>query len=112
MKSNVAKFHSDLSYDDLFPYAKKIVKKLYNNAVRTEGKIAAETGDGEDPDDLPQLYAKKPKLKSNEINNFDDDFFEEDCAEAYDRFISDLIDEDYWNDLYYNSCCDPDCFCG
>ena len=111
MKSNVAKFHSDLSYDDLFPQAKKTIKKLYNNAVRTEGKVAAETGDGEDPDDLPQLYAKKPKTKAktNEAFSFEDDFSEE-----HDRFISDLIEEEYWkywNDFYYNNYCDLDCFC-
>lgn len=115
MKSNVAKFHSDLSYDDLFPRAKKTIKKLYNNAVRTEGKVAAETGDGEDPDDLPQLYAKKPKpktkAKTNEAVSFEDDFSEDDYAEEYDRFISDLIEDEYWNDFYYNNYCDLDCFC-
>lgn len=75
------------------------------------GKVAAETGDGEDPDDLPQLYAKKPKLKAktNEAFSFEDDFSEE-----HDRFISDLIEEEYWkywNDFYYNNYCDLDCFC-
>lgn len=32
------KYHSDLSYGDLFPRAKRIVTKLYNKAVRREGK--------------------------------------------------------------------------